>query len=182
MWPADINVTWFCETLTQIDAGALIFGCPPVASRTPAEKRSGDIALRSARKRCDLSRRLGNMWGTFAQARNSRARDPAYRPTYPRSCRYGSCSSGASAGAARDARLPRRSSSSCDRPAPSAARRPSGRRTAGSPAGKAPGHPPQKVRQQRGPGIIRYRGSSDCRILIVSHKPIGSRTSTRSPI
>jgi len=48
----------------------------------------------------------------------------------------------------------------------------SGRRTAGSPAGEAPGHSPQQVRQQRGPGIIRYRGSSDCRIVIVSHKPI----------
>ena len=42
----------------------------------------------------------------------------------------------------------------------------------GLPPGKAPGHPSQQVRQQRGPGIIRYRGSSDCRILIVSHKPI----------
>ena len=42
----------------------------------------------------------------------------------------------------------------------------------GLPPGKAPGHPPQQVRQQRGPGIIRYRGSSDCRILIVSCKPI----------
>ena len=29
----------------------------------------------------------------------------------------------------------------------------------------------QQVRQQRGPGIIGYRGSSDCRILIVSHNP-----------
>ena len=42
----------------------------------------------------------------------------------------------------------------------------------GLPPGKAPGHPPQQVRQQRGPGIIGYRGSSDCRVLIVSHKPI----------
>ena len=41
----------------------------------------------------------------------------------------------------------------------------------GLPPGKAPGHPSQQVRQQRGPGIIRYRGSSDCRILIVSHNP-----------
>ena len=32
-------------------------------------------------------------------------------------------------------------------------------------------HPPQQVRQQRGPGIIRYRDISDCRILIVSHNP-----------
>ena len=38
--------------------------------------------------------------------------------------------------------------------------------------GRAPGHPPQQISQQRGPGIIRYRGSSDCRILIVFHKPI----------
>jgi len=37
----------------------------------------------------------------------------------------------------------------------------------GLPPRKAPGHPPQQVRQQRGPGTIRYRGSSDCRILIV---------------
>ena len=42
----------------------------------------------------------------------------------------------------------------------------------GLPAGKAPGHPPQQIGQQRGPGIIGYRGSSDCRVLIVSHKPI----------
>jgi hypothetical protein len=41
----------------------------------------------------------------------------------------------------------------------------------GLPAGKAPGHLPQQVRQQRGPGIIGYRGSSDCRVLIVSHNP-----------
>jgi hypothetical protein len=41
----------------------------------------------------------------------------------------------------------------------------------GLPPGKAPGDLPQKVRQQRGSGIIRYRGSSDCRVLIVSHKP-----------
>ena len=54
----------------------------------------------------------------------------------------------------------------------------------GLPPGKAPGHPPQQVRQQRGPGIIRYRGSSDCRILIVSHKPImiAAAAPTRSPI
>jgi hypothetical protein len=47
------------------------------------------------------------------------------------------------------------------------------------PPGKAPGHPSQQIRQQRGPGIIRYRGSSDCRILIVSqtHHDRGSRTS-----
>jgi hypothetical protein len=44
-------------------------------------------------------------------------------------------------------------------------------RLPGLPPGKAPGHPPQQVRQQRGPGIIRYRDSSDCRILIVSHNP-----------
>jgi hypothetical protein len=42
----------------------------------------------------------------------------------------------------------------------------------GLPPGKAPGHPPQQIRQQRGPGIIGYRGSSDCSIMIVSHKPI----------
>jgi len=42
----------------------------------------------------------------------------------------------------------------------------------GLPPGKAPGYPSQQIRQQRGPGIIRYRGSSDCRILIVPHKPI----------
>jgi hypothetical protein len=40
------------------------------------------------------------------------------------------------------------------------------------PPGKAPGHPAQQVRQQRGPGIIRYGASSDCHVLIVSHKPI----------
>ena len=42
----------------------------------------------------------------------------------------------------------------------------------GLPPGKAPGHLPQQVRQQRRPDIIGYRGSSDCRVLIVSHKPI----------
>jgi hypothetical protein len=31
--------------------------------------------------------------------------------------------------------------------------------------------PAQQVRQQRGPGIIGYRGSSDCRTLVVSHNP-----------
>jgi hypothetical protein len=44
-------------------------------------------------------------------------------------------------------------------------------RLPGLPAGKAPGHVPQQVRQQRGPGIIGYRGSSNCRVLIVSHEP-----------
>jgi hypothetical protein len=42
----------------------------------------------------------------------------------------------------------------------------------GLPPGKAPGHLSQQIRQQRGPGIIGYRGSSDCRALIVFHKPI----------
>ena len=41
----------------------------------------------------------------------------------------------------------------------------------GLPAGKAPGDPAQQICQQRGPGIIGYRGSSDCRVLIVSHNP-----------
>ncbi len=41
----------------------------------------------------------------------------------------------------------------------------------GLPPGKAPGHPSQQIRQQRGPGIIGYRGSRDCRIVIVSHNP-----------
>jgi hypothetical protein len=41
----------------------------------------------------------------------------------------------------------------------------------GLPAGKAPGHPSQQVRQQRGPGLIRYRDSRGCRIVIVSHNP-----------
>jgi len=43
---------------------------------------------------------------------------------------------------------------------------------AGLPPGEAPGDPPQQVRQQRGPGTIGRRGSSDCRVLVVSHKPI----------
>jgi hypothetical protein len=42
----------------------------------------------------------------------------------------------------------------------------------GLPPGKAPGHPPQQIPQQRGLSIIRYRGSSDCRVLVVFHKPI----------
>ena len=42
----------------------------------------------------------------------------------------------------------------------------------GLPPGKAPGHPSQQIRQQCGPGIIGYRDSSDCRVLIVSHKPV----------
>ena len=41
----------------------------------------------------------------------------------------------------------------------------------GLPPGKAPGHLPQQIRLQRGPGIIGDRGSSDCRILIVSRNP-----------
>ena len=41
----------------------------------------------------------------------------------------------------------------------------------GLPPGKTPGYPPQQVRQQRRPGLIRYRGNSDCRVLIVSHNP-----------
>ena len=40
------------------------------------------------------------------------------------------------------------------------------------PPGKAPRDPPQQVRQQRGPGLIGYRGSSGCRVLVASHKPI----------
>ena len=42
----------------------------------------------------------------------------------------------------------------------------------GLPPGKAPSDLSQQVRQQRGPGLIGYRGSSDCRVLVVSHKPI----------
>ena len=34
MWPADVGSAWLCETVQKIDAGALTFGCPPVASRT----------------------------------------------------------------------------------------------------------------------------------------------------
>jgi hypothetical protein len=44
-------------------------------------------------------------------------------------------------------------------------------RLPGLPPGKAPSHPPQQISQQRGPGLIRYRGSRDSRILIVSHNP-----------
>ena len=32
--PADVGTAWLCETVVKIDAGALTFGCPPVASRT----------------------------------------------------------------------------------------------------------------------------------------------------
>jgi len=42
----------------------------------------------------------------------------------------------------------------------------------GLPPGKAPGDPAQQACEQRGPGIIGYRGSSGRRILIVSHNPI----------
>jgi len=42
----------------------------------------------------------------------------------------------------------------------------------GLPPGEAPGDLPYQVRQQRGPGLISYRGSSDCRVLVVSCKPI----------
>ena len=34
MWPADVGSAWLCETVQKIDAGALTFGCPPVAPRT----------------------------------------------------------------------------------------------------------------------------------------------------
>ena len=51
-------------------------------------------------------------------------------------------------------------------------------------AGKAPGYPSQEVRQQRGAGIIGYRGSSDCSVLVVSHKPImiAAAASLRDPL
>jgi hypothetical protein len=42
----------------------------------------------------------------------------------------------------------------------------------GLPPGKTPSDPSQQVRHQRGPGIIGHRGSSDCRVLVVSHRPI----------
>jgi hypothetical protein len=32
MPPADVGSAWLCETVLKIDAGALTFGCPPVAS------------------------------------------------------------------------------------------------------------------------------------------------------
>jgi hypothetical protein len=53
----------------------------------------------------------------------------------------------------------------------------------GLPPRKAPGHLSQQVRQQRGPGIIAYRGSCDCRVLLASHKPImiAAAAPTRSP-
>jgi hypothetical protein len=44
-------------------------------------------------------------------------------------------------------------------------------RLPGLPPRKAPGHAPQQIFQQRGVNIISYRGSSDCRVLIVSHNP-----------
>ena len=31
MWPADVGTAWLCETVLKNDAGALTFGCPPVA-------------------------------------------------------------------------------------------------------------------------------------------------------
>jgi uncharacterized protein YdhG (YjbR/CyaY superfamily) len=34
MWPADVGTAWLCEIVLKNDAGALTFGCPPVASRT----------------------------------------------------------------------------------------------------------------------------------------------------
>ena len=30
--PADVGLAWFWEAVPKIDAGALTFGCPPVAS------------------------------------------------------------------------------------------------------------------------------------------------------
>ena len=42
----------------------------------------------------------------------------------------------------------------------------------GLPPGEAPGYLSHQVCQQRGPGLIRFRGSSDCLVLVVSHKPI----------
>jgi hypothetical protein len=41
----------------------------------------------------------------------------------------------------------------------------------GLPPGEAPGDPSEQIRQQRGPGIIRYLGSSDRRVMIVSPNP-----------
>jgi hypothetical protein len=53
----------------------------------------------------------------------------------------------------------------------------------GLPAGKAPGHLSRQIRQQGRPGIIGYRGSSGCRVSVVSHKPImiAAAALTRSP-
>ena len=44
-------------------------------------------------------------------------------------------------------------------------------RLPGLPPRKAPSHPPQQISQQRRPGIIGYRDSRGCRILIESHNP-----------
>jgi hypothetical protein len=55
----------------------------------------------------------------------------------------------------------------------------------GFPAGKAPGHFREQVRQQRRADIvIGYRGSSGCRLIVVFHKPImsGSRPRPRPDI
>ena len=54
----------------------------------------------------------------------------------------------------------------------------------GLPPGKAPGHLSQQVRRQRVPGLIGYRGSSGCRVLAVSHKPImiAAAAPTQSPV
>jgi hypothetical protein len=48
---------------------------------------------------------------------------------------------------------------------------------AGLPAGEAPGHPAEQVRQQGGTGIIiGYRDSSGCRFIALFHKPIMNAT------
>ena len=48
MWPADVGVTWLCETVREIDAGALIFGCPRLRREREYQCLSCQRALRAA--------------------------------------------------------------------------------------------------------------------------------------
>ena len=49
----------------------------------------------------------------------------------------------------------------------------------GLPAGEAPGHLAEQVRQQRRAAITSYRGSNGCRFVVVFHKLIMNAAATR---
>ena len=52
----------------------------------------------------------------------------------------------------------------------------------GLPPRKAPGYLSHQLRQQRGPGLIGYRESSGCHVVVVSHKPIMIAAAASLPI
>src|SRR6266487_4689148 len=90
---------------------------------------------------------------------------------------------GAAAGAGRSARSPRPGSSSCDLPVPSAARPPSDRSTAGSPAGEStrPPVPAGPPAARTGPHRLPWQQRLPrLGCVLQTHHDRGSRTSTLS--